>query len=58
MKKQDVIEHFGSGQQVAKALKISGAAVSQWPEDVPEKQAYKIERITKGKLKVGDEYDK
>lgn len=58
MKKQDVIDYFGSGEATARALGISGAAVCRWGEEIPEKQAYKVERISKGKLKVGDEYDK
>ena len=57
MKKQDVIAHYGSQEAVARALKISGAAVCKWGDEIPEKQAYKIERLTKGKLKVGKEYD-
>lgn len=52
MKKRDVIAHFGSVGAVAAALKIKGAAVSQWGELVPVRRAYEIERLTKGVLKV------
>ena len=52
MRKTDVIQHFGSAAKVAAALDISRAAVSQWPEDVPESSAYKIESVTGGALRV------
>lgn len=56
MKKQDVIDYYGSNLAVARALGISGAAVSRWGEVIPEKQALKLEKLTEGKLKVGDDY--
>lgn len=52
MKKSDVIAHFGSVGAVAAALKIAGAAVSQWGENIPVRRAYELERITNGALKV------
>lgn len=52
MKKCDVIAHFGSVGAVAAALKIKGAAVSQWGDSVPVRRAYELERITNGALKV------
>ncbi len=51
MRKQDVIAHFGSQRAVAKALRISDAAVSQWCKIIPEKDAYRLESITNGQLK-------
>ncbi len=39
MYKKDVIDHFGTQRAVAKALGISDAAVSQWKEVIPEKEA-------------------
>ncbi|MCV5674921.1 Cro/CI family transcriptional regulator, partial [Escherichia coli] len=36
---------------VAKALGISDAAVSQWKEVIPEKDAYRLEIVTAGALK-------
>ena len=60
MKKTQVIQHFGSQYRVAKALtdagyRITQPAVSVWPEEIPEKRAYQIERITNGAL-VADGY--
>ena len=55
MKKEDVIKFFGSQAEVAAALGISRAAVSQWPDEVPESSAYKIESLTAGKLRAVDE---
>lgn len=57
MKKSDVIAHFGSVSAVADALKIRGAAVSQWGETIPALRAYEIERITNGALTVDDRPD-
>ncbi|EPY0765649.1 Cro/CI family transcriptional regulator [Escherichia coli] len=36
---------------LAKALGISDAAVSQWKEVIPEKDAYRLEVVTAGALK-------
>jgi hypothetical protein len=55
VKKKDVIAHFGSVGAVADALKIKGAAVSQWGEDVPVRRAYELEKLTDGALKVAQE---
>lgn len=52
MKKNDVIEHFGSIKKTADALGIWPQAVYSWREDVPETMAYKVEVITGGKLKA------
>lgn len=52
MKKQIVVEYFGGPSAVAKALNISPASVSQWPDLVPKWRAYQIEKITRGKLKL------
>ncbi|MDU1950931.1 MAG: Cro/CI family transcriptional regulator [Atlantibacter hermannii] len=51
MHKLDVVEHFGGISKTASALGISHPAVCRWGEIIPEKQAFVIERITKGKLK-------
>ncbi len=51
MYKKDVIDHFGTQRAVAKALGISDAAVSQWKEVIPEKDAYRLEIVTAGALK-------
>lgn len=53
MKKSEIVEFFGSVQQVADALGITYQSVREWPEDrVPEGRQYQIQVITKGKLKV------
>ena len=53
MLKVDVIKHFGSSAQTAKALGISHAAVSRWSDTIPKGRAYQIEVITGGTLKAG-----
>lgn len=52
MKTADVVGYFGTQEQVAAALGISQAAVSQWGDNVPLRRAYEIEQITRGKLKA------
>lgn len=49
---KDVINFYGTKIAVARALGISPSAVTQWKEIVPEKQAYRIQRMTGGKLKI------
>nr|DAX16270.1 MAG TPA: DNA-binding transcriptional regulator [Caudoviricetes sp.] len=52
MYKPEVIEYFGTLEKVATALGISVSAVSQWGTIIPEKNAYRLQEITKGQLKV------
>lgn len=52
MFKKNVITYFGSLKNVAETLSISTAAVSQWGKIIPEKNAYKLQAITNGDLKV------
>lgn len=52
MKKQAVINHFGSVKGVADALGITVQSVYEWPEDIPLGRQYQIELLTKGKLKA------
>lgn len=52
MDKQTVISHFGGPAKVAAALGISRQAVYGWPEIVPPRRQYEIERITGGELKA------
>lgn len=52
MKKQSVIDHFGSVRAVADALNITYQSVREWPEDVPEGRQFQIQVITKGALTV------
>ena len=42
----------GAQTRLANALKITRGAVSQWGDVVPEGNAYKLESLTKGKLKA------
>ncbi len=59
MLKSTVLKYYGTGAAVARALKISSAAVTQWPEVIPEKQAYRLQILTKRVLKVDPSlYDK
>jgi DNA-binding transcriptional regulator YdaS (Cro superfamily) len=55
MKKKDAIEWYHGVKELAKALGITRFAVYQWGEDVPEKSALKIERLTAGKLRAYEE---
>ena len=55
----DAIKHFsidgrerGARGRLAAALGLSSGAISQWGSVVPQGQAYKLESLTKGKLKV------
>ena len=55
MRKEDVITYFGNPTQVAKYLGIYPAAVYQWGERVPEKQAARLDRMTDGELQYRPE---
>lgn len=55
MFKNEVIAFFGEPgavSKIAQALGISRAAVSKWPDLIPEGSAYKLESITDRKLRV------
>jgi hypothetical protein len=52
MDKKDVIEHFGSQANTARALGIKRQAVNKWPDLIPILQAIEVERVSGGKLKV------
>ena len=52
MLKRDVKDHFGTYAAAADVLGITKSAISQWPETVPELWAYKIQAITRGRLKI------
>lgn len=55
MLKKTVIEYFGNNQSaVARAVGINRNSVWGWPELIPEKQAMRLERITKGELKYDE----
>lgn len=52
MRKSDAIDHFGNATALADALGIGKAFVSKWGDEVPQRYAYEIERLTDGKLKA------
>lgn len=52
MRKSDVLKHFETLDAVATVLNISRAAVSQWPERVPERSAWRLQFLTGGRLQV------
>lgn len=52
MKTKDVIDHFGSVIEAAKAIGISRPAIYMWGQTVPEKRQFHIEVLTNGKLKA------
>ena len=54
MWKKDAVLHFGSQRAVAEALRVTEQAISAWPEIIPEGKAYKLQVLTKGKLKVDE----
>lgn len=51
MYKEKVIKHFGSQRRLAQSLNITRSSVSQWGAVIPEKQALRIEKLTRGILK-------
>lgn len=51
MYKNLVVQYFGGVVKVAEALGLKHPAVSRWGSVIPEKQAMRLERITKGALR-------
>jgi hypothetical protein len=54
MKKEDVIEYFGSAAKTARAMRISRAAVCLWPDVLGDHVAFKVELVSGGKLKCDE----
>ncbi len=54
MTKSSVIKYFKSTTATARFLNISQAAVSKWPEIIPEKQAMRLDRLTNGALEYNE----
>lgn len=52
MYKEEVIKHYGTIVKVAEILNISPAAISQWKKIIPEKQAYRLQRLSNNSLIV------
>jgi DNA-binding transcriptional regulator YdaS (Cro superfamily) len=57
MTKEQVIKHFGSASNAARALRINRSAICHWPSGVQlsARVAFKIELVTQGALKVDEE---
>ena len=54
MKIEQAVKFYGGKKKLATALNVSPSAVSHWVEanEIPEGQQYKLQAITKGKLKA------
>ncbi len=52
MRKSDAIAYFKTQTKLAAAARVTKSAVSQWGEWVPEAKAYRLQSLTRGKLKV------
>lgn len=51
MKKEDAVSHFGGKSNLARALGIDPASVSQWGDFIPKGRAYELQALTGNKLK-------
>lgn len=47
-----MLKFFKTGVATAKAVGVTKSAVSQWPDIIPEKMAYRAQEASKGRLKV------
>jgi hypothetical protein len=56
MLKKDVLDHFKSASNIARAIDCSPAAVCKWGPIVPKLSAEEIQRITGGALRVQDQF--
>jgi hypothetical protein len=54
MKTEDVLAYFGGKRETAAALGLSTQAVQAWKLVIPEKQAWRIDRLTNGVLKIDE----
>lgn len=48
----DARDFFGSYAKVARALKISRSAITQWGGAIPEPRQIELHRLTRGALKA------
>lgn len=52
MYKKDVLNYYGTLVKLAEILKISPSAISQWKDIIPERQAYRLQRLSNNALTV------
>lgn len=52
MKKVKAIELAGSRAKLARLLKVSKGAVSQWGDDIPELRALQLEKLLAKKMQA------
>lgn len=52
MRKVDALEFFKTTGAIAECLGVTSSAVSFWGEVVPEGSAYKLQVLTRGRLRV------
>ncbi|PKG37168.1 Cro/CI family transcriptional regulator [Psychromonas sp. Urea-02u-13] len=52
MKKADAIKYFKTVSKLAQAVGVTRMSVTQWGEEIPQRRAFEIERITNGELKA------
>lgn len=50
MKKQTVIDYFGSIAKTANTLRIAHTSVIGWQDVIPERMAARLEKLTDGRL--------
>jgi len=55
MKKQDVVDYFGSQNKTSKFIGISRQAVGKWPEKIPVDWALYFDKVTNGELQFHKE---
>jgi hypothetical protein len=54
MTKTDVINYFGNKTKTARALRISYQAVKNWPVELTDRIAFRVELVTNGALKTNE----
>lgn len=54
MKKSEAILYFGNQIKLARYIGVSKSLVSKWGDTIPAVWAYRLEKLTDGKLKADD----
>lgn len=52
MRYRDLVKHFGTEANAARALDQYRQTVNKWKKEIPLERQIEIERITKGQLKA------